>query len=521
MELAKNDLTVSVSCLWQVDEGEESLLLFDLPSKNHLLFGLFVLDKYSDDTGRKLDRAEIILNNVIQEYTANYAWTEFSGVQLRRENFQGTNFIFGQVCVEDNAEQEEKLVVTILRRASKLLGPQVFIKVSDTECDFLLLACHEELPKSLQFPVANNRLWLHEGQFKFIPPDTENSNKGLEPEEALNFLINEYFKCTTVPAVKNKLDALFPMDKKPAEFYLNDFVQLSVDFTDRKVYEILSHNPTVINYVLKNIPSISDRIDTSSLQSEQKVNTYPLKLLIGRNHIPLLSLYLQIKNLKSDPSKALLATAFCIQTSLRDLLLQESLQLRNKTDGREVRTVSPNIMEQLVFEEADILKHVELERGVEPNEQLMDMFTNFFNEEPHNQKGSKKVDLEDDDASGDEDTDARNYLARENSTINEDDFFEFFLKEALKMKQDDVDKLRTEGVEPNNKNPETNYEEDKQDDNEDTQALEQLEAILHRDDSTEGPQALLNLFKSLELDGMQNGPFESLLQNLSNEPDLK
>ena len=148
LQLVKKCYKIDGKWLWQTDQNEETFDIFNIPKKTHLVFGVFVLDIFIKDIEPVLQSLYHKLSKLLKDWNTFYPWTEYNGVSLRLDNIQNIKYIFGELCVEDNLQKEESLIVSLLRNFSKEVGDQVFIKIVDTYGDFLLDTCYDVLPRN-------------------------------------------------------------------------------------------------------------------------------------------------------------------------------------------------------------------------------------------------------------------------------------------------------------------------------------------------------------------------------------
>ncbi|KAI5361276.1 Putative Ecd family protein [Septoria linicola] len=82
---------------------------------------------------------------------------------------------------------DEWLIVYLLHELSKNF-PDVWLRVYDTDGEFLLIEAANSLPKWLNPEVSENRVWINDGQIKIIPLDKDSPPRNLTSEEALSFI---------------------------------------------------------------------------------------------------------------------------------------------------------------------------------------------------------------------------------------------------------------------------------------------------------------------------------------------
>lgn len=538
LHLVKKCYKIDGKWLWQTDQNEETFDIFDIPNKTHLVFGIFVLDIFIKDIGPVLQSLYQKLSELLKDWNTFYPWTEYNGVSLRLDNIRNIRYILGDLCVEDNLQKEEELIVSLLRKFSKEAGDQVFIKIVDTDGDFLLASCHDIIPGNYEYPVGNNRLWLRNGDFVIIP-DSIQPNKGLDPQICLDTLLFTPFKCINIDNISKKLDRLYPINEFPTR-QLSELGLLSLELPENKTAEILKSNPRIVNYLIKNLFTINaneKKIIRDSYVEDLEYNQNVSKFLISKNHFNLLLLYLRANNLEVKQSHIAKECSLHLLSCLRYLIDVGDIKVENVEEKSQISTSGTQWKEApfyktYKFPSLDYKQKYDVETGIEPNEKLMDLFTQFFNEKENrndfhrNFEKDGEFNLEvnpDGTADDEEERRAFDYLSEENSGINEDDFFEFFLKEALKMKDSDLDQFIKEDVLESDIADLQDYEEDinEIETGSDTENFNgEIEGILEDLYSKENVMKTFeDMFNSLTIDGVVNGPFEYMLRHLAGSPD--
>ncbi|KAK5961713.1 uncharacterized protein PWA37_001086 [Arxiozyma heterogenica] len=537
LQVVKKCHKIDSKWLWQTDQNEETFDIFNIPKKTHLVFGIFVLDMFIKDIGPVLQSLYHKLCELLKDWNTFYPWTEYNGVSLRLDNFRNIKYIFGDLCVEDNLQNEETLIVSLLRKFSKEAGDQVFIKIVDTDGDFLLASCHDIIPGNYEYPVGNNRLWLRNGNFIIIP-DSIIPNKGLDPQICLDTLLFTPFKCINVDDISKKLDKLYPVNDFPTK-ELSELGFLSLQLPENKTAEILKSNPRIINYLIKNLFTMSanenENIHVNYVENLE-YNQNVTKFLISKNHFNLLLLYLQVNNAEVEQFDIAKVCALYLLKCLRHLVDSGDIEVDNLGNKSSASMTEPKWNQALFygtykFPDFDYKQKYEVEAGVEPNEKLMELFTQFFNEKENGNSFHRNFDKNDefdleiasDGTTDDENEKAVEYLSEENSGINEDDFFEFFLKEALNMKDSDLEQFIKEDTPDLDIMDAQGYGDDSNETGTGSETeyfhreIEDILQHLHSEENT--MKAFENMFNSLTIDGVASGPFEYMLRHLANSFD--
>ncbi|GAB7361308.1 hypothetical protein MBLNU230_g1365t1 [Neophaeotheca triangularis] len=98
---------------------------------------------------------------------------------------------------------DEWLTVYLLLQLSKKC-PDAWIRVYDTDGEFLLIEAANALPKWLNPDTANNRVWISNGHLRLIPIQDGAQSSNLSLENALNFIRNSPDKLIVSPFVEEE-----------------------------------------------------------------------------------------------------------------------------------------------------------------------------------------------------------------------------------------------------------------------------------------------------------------------------
>lgn len=524
MNLKKAESIVSDEWLWQFEDGDRDINVFDAPVKTHLLFGIFHLDRLSDkNVDIQLKKIYKQATEAFRSWNLKYPWSEYNPVNIKIQQVEDNNsYILGQICVEDNVIEEEQLIIAILQYLSSKLTVNEFIRVTDSNGDFLLSECHDSIPKEYEYPISNNRLWLHEGKFKLIP-NSFYYNRGLEPREALEFLKKAYFRCIEVNEISKRIYKTmikgFPDDN------LSKLVKLPLELEDTYLLNLISTNPQVVSYLLKQLLRESVEISKNKSRTENPV----LEVLVPTDFSNLLSIYMDSKSLKKYPHRIPLYSGRIV-SKLLELAIADGVLIPNDYALNNVSDIDDGLFDTYKFETISLSSPVDFSSDYEPNQDFMDKLPEYLKnvtKDIKNMNMEKTTFLDDqlldsDSESlpdsrdeipitqDDENNEGKEYFKENNIDIDEDDFFEFFLKEALKMKDKDVESYAKQSNTPSNKSRSTEEFNDSYFDELD----ETLRNFNIKEDSTKYAEELIN---SMAVDGAPNELLESLFRNISGD----
>lgn len=100
------------------------------------------------------------------QLTKDYIWQR-DGFSLETKTDQGLHYLYGITDYGDSIE-DEWLIVYILRELTRQF-PHLWVRVSDSDGEFLLVEAANVLPKWLSPENDANRAWIHRGQLRIIP----------------------------------------------------------------------------------------------------------------------------------------------------------------------------------------------------------------------------------------------------------------------------------------------------------------------------------------------------------------
>ncbi|SCU95561.1 LAME_0F12596g1_1 [Lachancea meyersii CBS 8951] len=500
----------SPSALLWVNESDAYIDLVKKPDETTIYFGIFCLDKWHQQSVEKLGEVKAKLQDIINVWNRCYPWGNYAGIEIKVvAELNEAPFIFGSLCVEHHQEKEEPLVVFFLQDLSKGLDTDIFIKVCSSEGEVLLMECYDVLPSEYEYPKGNNRLWIHQGKFKFIPKDLA-PHRGLRRHEALQFLTTSYYKLSEIPEVSSRLAERIGLGKSP-EYHLESLVLLPLLLRNETFYRLVNENPRVISLALKNI-----YMNGQDPQEAATVNKFAvtkkccsIKLLISKSQEKFLAGFLLDSGLDLESKNLPLVIGDIISTSLQELVSNNELDICQPS-GETLDLLSGLktngfLKDGYELPEANFASAVKSDDKITDRETISRMQRLFSDigtdlDSKKDAEGVKGDDSSEDDSENYADREALNYFKKEDIDIDEDDFFEYFLTEALKLKKDDLDDLRQE---------KSVFSASSPPDEEEAEMLAELEQLFGQKNGDSG-EAIHQLLGSLKLDpstGVDLGSF--------------
>ncbi|KAH7325117.1 SGT1 protein-domain-containing protein [Stachybotrys elegans] len=236
-------------------------------SDNCVEYFLVIIDNHADNR-HLLPRLEAVRKaalNLSQTLTRDYIWQrdEFN-LELKSEN--GLTYLHGITDYGD-AVEDEWLIVYMLRELSKSY-PDLWIRICDTDGEFLLIEAANVLPRWLSPESDQNRVWIHQAQLWLIPAKTDDpssQSRNLTMAEAVQFIKSQ--KKALVHSSLIEEEAFYRLAKYPG--HITDSIHYSLVTVPRKVAHVLhsvpkSIAPAVEAFYLRDPLSLKPIVSASS-----------------------------------------------------------------------------------------------------------------------------------------------------------------------------------------------------------------------------------------------------------------
>ena len=153
----------------------------------------------------------------------------------RRLHLQGrTNF--------GDSVADEWLIVYLLLKLSKQFS-DAWIRVYDTDGDFLLIEAANALPKWLNPDIAENRVWINNGHLRIVPLDDSSTSKSLSFQNVLSFIEKQPDKLIISPFIED--EAFYRLREYPSA--ISSSLHHALVTIPRTLAYILHRNPSYIS----------------------------------------------------------------------------------------------------------------------------------------------------------------------------------------------------------------------------------------------------------------------------------
>ncbi|KAF7876586.1 hypothetical protein EAF04_001674 [Stromatinia cepivora] len=132
-------------------------------------YSLYIINSKLKSQKDSLSRLEDVRKEslaLLKDLTKDYIWQR-DGFKLEVKTEKGLMYLNGITNYGDSVE-DEWLIVYILKELSSRF-PTLWIKVVDSDGEFLLIEAANALPKWLNPEIADNRVWIHNNALHIIP----------------------------------------------------------------------------------------------------------------------------------------------------------------------------------------------------------------------------------------------------------------------------------------------------------------------------------------------------------------
>ncbi|KAL1959796.1 hypothetical protein VTO42DRAFT_941 [Malbranchea cinnamomea] len=127
-----------------------------------------------DSTRVALSAVQKAASALVKDFLKDYIWQRDSfKLELTKED--GFYLLRGRTEYGDSIEDE--WVIVYLLRELTVKYPNLWVKVTDSDGEFLLVEAAGTLPAWLEPNIADNRVWIHKGLLRIIKPESLRQSK--------------------------------------------------------------------------------------------------------------------------------------------------------------------------------------------------------------------------------------------------------------------------------------------------------------------------------------------------------
>jgi hypothetical protein len=156
-------------------------------------------------------------------------------------DLNGRQYLRGRTNFGDSVA-DEWLIIYLLLELSKQFS-DAWIRVYDTDGEFLLIEAANALPKWLNPEIAENRVWINNGHLRIISLDEGSPSRNLSLQDALKFIEKQPEKLVISPFMED--EAFYRIREYPSA--ISSSLHQALINIPRTLAYILHHNPAYIS----------------------------------------------------------------------------------------------------------------------------------------------------------------------------------------------------------------------------------------------------------------------------------
>lgn len=183
--------------------------------------------------------------------------------------YPGVSLLQGRTEYGDSVE-DEWVVVWLLRELTKMFD-DLWVKVTDSDGEFLLIEASGTLPAWLEPEVAENRVWIHSGGLVIIRPETaakaKRTAEKLSLQDARCIVLNKPTRLLKSASIQE--EAFYRLRNYPAQIKEN--IHHALANIPRKIAFLLRQKPAYIAPAIETF-YLRDPIALKPLQSKASID---------------------------------------------------------------------------------------------------------------------------------------------------------------------------------------------------------------------------------------------------------
>ncbi|EGE01868.1 regulatory factor Sgt1 [Trichophyton equinum CBS 127.97] len=206
----------------------------------------------TDSTRNSLIEVQKYASGLVKQYLQNYIWQR-DNFKLELTKEDGIHLLRGRTEYGDSIE-DEWVVVYLLREVSRKFD-NIWVKVTDSDGEFLLVEAAAALPAWLEPEIADNRVWINKGELVIIKPvapsTTTEKKKGnvgkLTFRDARDIITAEPKRLMRSPTIEE--EAFYRLRNYPKQIENN--LHSSLVTIPRKIAHLLRTRPGYISSAIE------------------------------------------------------------------------------------------------------------------------------------------------------------------------------------------------------------------------------------------------------------------------------
>ncbi|KAK4136204.1 SGT1-domain-containing protein [Trichocladium antarcticum] len=201
---------------------------------------LFVIRDKTDSQFPSLETVKKAADQKLEELAKDYIWQrEPFKLETKVQKGLGLPYLQGTTRYGDNVE-DEWLIVYLLRELSKSF-PSLWVRVADSDGEFLLIEAAKVTPKWLSPENDTNRVWIHDGKLLIIPL-SNNISSPLSLQDAIETIKSS--PASLIHSTFIEAESFYRLEKYPAQ--IRSSLHHSRATIPRKLAYILHARPKAI-----------------------------------------------------------------------------------------------------------------------------------------------------------------------------------------------------------------------------------------------------------------------------------
>ncbi|ESX01344.1 hypothetical protein KL918_004293 [Ogataea parapolymorpha] len=457
----------------------------ELLAPETLCFALFYVGVYKNEAEIRTELAQLkhYLNIELRPYVDHYPW------HVRPVEYELVDdkhcFLYGELEYGENMDDLWVVASLLFKFTSR--SENIYLHLYDQDREFLLIEAAQQVPGWLEPECASNRIWINTRRVVCIPKEYC-EGRNLDLEEALAFLQSASYRLEVLSDVTEEL-----VRKKIATYPQEALKHIKMESLLVSEYTAcrLVRRPAyvagaAISHFLEPVPILGLRLGGQRPSRLVKLN-------IRVNAI----VYMDLQKYGETAAG---------MGEIADRAIEEE-GLDENIDGADFEdllkqhneTIEQDPLQRELLRYNVIEKRVEWEQPEQVNEErqrydedMVEKVKHFMDRETDWAGAGSESDGDDEEGDESESSRIRDYFRQEGVDIDEDDFFEFFCREALQLSKEDMEQLR--GADSEEKDEDTGHGGD-----------------VGEDNATDDMEVLSNLLASL---ASSSSPAATLLNNL-------
>ncbi|KAI9699848.1 MAG: hypothetical protein M1820_007023 [Bogoriella megaspora] len=212
----------------------------------------------------RLQEINVAAKELRKKHLRDYIWQK-EAFDLVLHHDEGKWALLGTTNFGDSVA-DEWVIVWMLQQLSKQFE-DAWIRVFDTDGEFLLIEGANALPRWLNPEIAENRVWMNKGQLILIPVEDPQNPHSLSLTESFSLILSPSFRLIRSRSLE--AEAFQRLQKYPEE--IQSSLHNTLITIPRKVAWLLHHHPSYISPAVEAF-YLRDPIALKPLQSANPKN---------------------------------------------------------------------------------------------------------------------------------------------------------------------------------------------------------------------------------------------------------